>query len=67
MNHFSYPLTAAQINFLEASNIYSRANPKPQTIEPAAIFLPIECPHGTVIAILMGFIKPVNSPASSGV
>ena len=46
MNLFSYPLTIVQINFFEESqNIFSKQNPRPQTIEPAppSVFLTIEC------------------------
>ena len=36
MNHFSYPLTIAQISiFEEPRNIFSNQNLRPQTIEPA--------------------------------
>ena len=35
MNHFSYPLTIAQISFFEEpQNIFSNQNLRPQTIEP---------------------------------
>ena len=65
MSHFSYPLTIVQINiFVEPQNIFPNQNPRPQTIEPAPVFLTIECPPPPWACATLWFFTNVSQTAS---
>ena len=65
MNHFSYPLTIVQINiFEEPQNIFPNQNPRPQTIEPAPVFLTVECPPGMILTMNTTFFSHIHDTIS---